>query len=109
MLEPESVTCVMGHASTGAGAASADRFALWAFLRAVLELHSLSLNFPASYPAHNGPPRLSLADTAPDVYNSVTVRCAGGATMSLSGTAAVPGNEHAKTVDGGVRRAATAG
>ena len=30
MLEPESVTCVMGHASTGAGAASADRLALWA-------------------------------------------------------------------------------
>ena len=36
-----------------------------------------------------------------DLYNSATIRCEGGATISMSGAAAVPGNEHAKTIDGG--------
>jgi len=41
--------------------------------------------------------------TGADLHDSATVTCACGATISLSGTACVPGNEHAKTIDGGVK------
>jgi len=39
--------------------------------------------------------------TGADIYNSAVITCSCGATISLSGTAAVPGNEHAKTASGG--------